>query len=95
MELQLEELERAASEDDLAAGERRPQPGGAHLRAQAAVGQPIPDHLRRERIVIAAPESCPCCGSPMLLELGEDVTETLELIPQRPTVIQTGVSSSH
>ncbi|API59678.1 hypothetical protein BSL82_10400 [Tardibacter chloracetimidivorans] len=49
----------------------------------------FPDHLPRERVVIAAPESCPCCGSDKLSKLGEDVTETLEVIPRRWKVIQT------
>ena len=44
---------------------------------------------KRERIVAAAPESCPCCGSLKLVKLGEDVTETLEVIPRQWKVIQT------
>jgi transposase len=51
--------------------------------------KPFPEHLPRERVVIAAPESCPCCGSLKLSKLGEDVTETLEVIPRRWKVIQT------
>ena len=38
--------------------------------------KPFPDHLPRERVVIAAPDSCPCCGSAKLSKLGEDITET-------------------
>ena len=38
--------------------------------------KPFRHHLPRERIVIAAPESCPCCGSAKLPKLGEDITET-------------------
>ncbi|TIM25271.1 MAG: IS66 family insertion sequence element accessory protein TnpB, partial [Mesorhizobium sp.] len=51
--------------------------------------KPFPEHLPRERVVIAAPESCPCCGSAKLSKLGEDVTETLEVIPRQWKVIQT------
>jgi transposase len=51
--------------------------------------KPFPDHLPRERVVVAAPESCPCCGSRKLSKLGEDVTETLEVIPRQWKVIQT------
>ena len=51
--------------------------------------KPFPDHLPRERVVIAAPESCPCCGSAKLSRLGEDVTETLEVVPRQWKVIQT------
>lgn len=39
--------------------------------------------------MIAVPESCPCCGSMRLSKLGEDVTETLEVIPRQWKVIQT------
>ena len=39
--------------------------------------------------MIAAPESCPCCGSAKLSKLGEDITETLEVIPRQWKVIQT------
>jgi transposase len=45
--------------------------------------------LPRERIVIPAPERCPCCGSTKLSKLGEDITETLEVIPRQWKVIQT------
>ncbi len=39
--------------------------------------------------MIAAPVSCPCCGSAKLSKLGEDITETLEVIPRQWKVIQT------
>ncbi len=51
--------------------------------------KPFPDHLPRERVVLPAPTSCPCCGSARLSKLGEDVTETLELVPRQWKVIQT------
>ena len=87
MELQLEDLEAAASEDELAAekaaAEVRP------VKAKRPSRKPFPDHLPRERVVIAAPASCPCCGSAKLAKLGEDITETLEVIPRQWKVIQT------
>ena len=43
----------------------------------------------KNRVVIAAPESCPCCDSRKLSKLGEDITETLEVIPRQWKVIQT------
>jgi transposase len=49
----------------------------------------FPEHLPRERVAIPAPQSCPCCGSTKLSKLGEDVTETLEVIPRQWKVIQT------
>ena len=51
--------------------------------------KPFPEHLPRERVVIAAPKTCPCCGSHKLSKLGEDVTETLEVVPRQWKVIQT------
>src|SRR5204862_330418 len=32
---------------------------------------------------------CPCCGSTKLSKLGEDITETLEVIPRQWKVVQT------
>jgi transposase len=49
---------------------------------------PLPDHLPRERIVLPSPSACPCCSG-TLVKLGEDVTETLEVIPRQWKVIQT------
>src|ERR1700733_5474542 len=90
MELQLEDLEAAATEDDLAAENAafRTQTIKSFQRKRPS-RKPFPDHLPRERVVIAAPESCPCCGSGRLSKLGEDITETLEVIPRSWKVIQT------
>ncbi len=84
MELQLEDLEAAATEDELLAEKTaaRTQTVKSFERKRPS-RKPFPDHLPRERIVIAAPESCPCCGSSKLSKLGEDITETLEVIPRR------------
>ena len=49
----------------------------------------FPAHLPRERVVIAAPSHCACCGSDRLSKLGEDVTCTLERIPASMKVIET------
>ena len=88
MELELEELEAAASEDELAAREVSTAAVAAFERKRPS-RRPFPAHLPRERVVIAAPERCPCCGSAKLSKLGEDVTETLEVIPRSWKVIQT------
>ena len=91
LELQLEELESSATEDELAA-ERAAVRAGAAVKAfehRRPVRKPFPAHLPRERVVIPAPESCPCCGSQRLSKLGEDITETLEVIPRQWKVIQT------
>src|ERR1700750_2707807 len=83
MELQLEDLEAAATEDELAAEKAaaRTQTVRSFQRERPS-RKPFPDHLPRERIVIAAPESCPCCGSAKLSRLCEDITETLGVIPR-------------
>jgi transposase len=90
MELQLEELEATATEDELAA-ERAAAPTQAvkSFQRKRPARKPFPDHLPRERIVIPALASCPCCGSGKLSKLREDITETLEVIPRRWKVIQT------
>jgi transposase len=90
MELQLEDLEAAASEDELAAekASERAQTVQSFQRKRPA-RKPFPAHLPRERVVIPAPTSCPCCGSTRLSKLGEDITETLEVIPRQWKVIQT------
>jgi transposase len=90
MELQLEELETAATEDELAAEKAAAQTQTVKsFQRKRPARKPFPEHLPRERVVIAAPASCLCCGSAKLSKLGEDVTETLEVIPRRWKVIQT------
>jgi transposase len=90
MELQLEDLEADASEDDLAAeaAAARSTSVTAFERRRPA-RKPFPEHLPRERVVVPAPCSCPTCGSGRLAKLGEDVTETLEVIPRSWKVVQT------
>jgi transposase len=90
MELELEELEATATEGELAAEQAAARAQGvASFQRRRPSRKPFPDHLPRERVVVAAPESCPCCGSRKLSKLGEDVTETLEVIPRQWKVIQT------
>jgi len=89
LELGFEEAEISASEDE-ALGElaARKTPVRAFERKRAAP-RSFPDYLPRERVVIPAPEHCACCGSDKLSKLGEDITETLEVIPRQWKVIQT------
>jgi len=49
--------------------------------------RPLPEHLPRERVIYPVPAACPCCGG-VLHKIGEDVTETLELVPRQWKVIQ-------
>ena len=90
LSLELEELEASAAEDELAA-ER------AVARTTTVAGferkrperNTFPDHLSRERVVIEAPKACACCGGSRLRKLGEDVTQTLEVVPRQWKVIET------
>ncbi|MER9845541.1 IS66 family transposase [Mesorhizobium australicum] len=66
-------------------GRRRSGPSSASARRASR----FPSILPRERVVVAAPANCPCCGSAKLAKLGEDITETLEVIPRQWKVIQT------
>src|SRR5690554_6864269 len=89
IELQLEDLEADATEDDLAAEQASRATAVKSFERRRPSRKPFPEHLPRERVVIAAPTSCPCCGATKLSKLGEDVTETLEVIPRRWFVRQT------
>ena len=90
LELALDDLTADASEDDLAtekAAAATTEVKGFVRRKPAR--KPFPDHLPRERVVVPGPVSCACCGSERLSKIGEDITETLEVIPRRWKVIQT------
>jgi len=92
LELQLFELkedkaqaEQAASDAAQAARPDEAQVVQASTRRKPA-RRPLPEHLPRERVVYPMPAACPCCGG-ALHKLGEDVTETLELVPRQWKVI--------
>jgi transposase len=87
MELQLEELEASAAEDEAAIAPTDTTAVVSFTRRKP-VRAPLPAHLRRERVVVPAPSACPCCGG-KLAKLGEDITETLEVVPRQWKVIQT------
>src|SRR5271154_3606785 len=89
MELGLEELESSATEDEIAAEQaaaRATNVAAFTRRRPARIT--FPAHLPRERVVEPAPATCPCCGGGRLAKLGEDVTETLDVIPRSWKVIQ-------
>ena len=89
MELQLEELEAAATEDEIAAEKATKTTVVAGFERRRPARKPFPAHLPRERVVIEAPSACNCCGSDRIVKMGEDITETLEVIPRQWKVIQT------
>jgi transposase len=89
MELGFEELESSATEDEVAAESAVAKTTNvvAFTRKRPA-RQPFPEHLPRERVVEPGPATCHCCGSARLRKLGEDITETLEVIPRQWKVVQ-------
>ena len=88
MELALEELESSATEDEAAAERAVAKTTVMAFTRKRPARQPFPEHLPRQRVVEPGPTVCQCCGSPRLRKLGEDITETLEVIPRQWKVIQ-------
>ena len=93
LELTLEELEIKATEDELAAEmaaskAKTATTTVASFSRKRPSRKPFPEHLPRERVIVPGPVSCACCGGARLSKLGEDITETLEVIPKSWKVIQ-------
>jgi len=89
IELAFEEAEASASEDERLAALAAAKTNVAPFVRKRPSRQPFPAHLARERVVIPAPVCCPGCGSDRLSRIGDDVTETLEVVPRRWKVVQT------
>ena len=91
LELVFEEAQASATEDELAAetAVARTTTVAGFTRKRPAARSTFPEHLPRERVVIAAPGVCGCCGGARLRKLGEDVTQTLEVVPRSWKVIET------
>ena len=85
LELQLEELAAAAGED-AAETETAGIPVQGFTRPRTR--RNFPAHLPRRRIVHPAPACCPCCGGTKLSKIGEDVTETLDVVPRQMFVTE-------
>src|SRR3954453_8353112 len=88
MELAFEELESSAGEDEITAERAAKTANVVAFTRKRPARQPFPDHRPRARVVEPGPVACLCCGSPRLRKLGEDITETLKVIPRRWKVIQ-------
>lgn len=93
LELTLEELETSATEDELTAEMAAAKTANgtatvASFSRKRPSRKPFPDHLPRERVVVPGPVACACCGGTRLSKLGEDITETLEVVPKSWKVIQ-------
>ena len=91
LELELAEAEESAAESEAAAELAAAREKAIVVRPfqrKKPARRPLPEHLPRERVVEPAPTACPCCGGTNLRKIGEDVTETLEVVPRQWKVIQ-------
>jgi transposase len=75
------DLAAAAGEDDAKADAAGVQVRGFTRRA--ATRRNFPADLPRRRIVHPAPTCCPCCGGTKLSKIGEDIAETLDVVPRQ------------
>jgi len=62
-------------QDELAVEQARRSATVKSFERRRPSRKPFPDHLPRERVVIPAPETCPCYGSAKLSALGEDIAD--------------------
>jgi transposase len=86
LELRLDELETAQAEN--AASWQKTVEAAPTADAKKPARRALPEHLPREvRKYMPAQEACPDCGG-ALKHLGDDISETLEYVPQRFKVIR-------
>jgi transposase len=93
LELKLADLEETAAESEAAAqmaaaAAREAKIAVTGFERKRPARRPLPCHLPRERVVEPAPTACPCCGGTNLRKIGEDVSETLEVVPRQWKVIE-------
>ncbi len=89
LEMQLEDIETDLEQDRAEADAAAAKASVTAFERRRPARKPLPEHLPRERVVVEAPTSCTCCGSARIVKMGEDITETLEVIPRQWKVIQT------
>lgn len=89
LEMQLEDLETDLGQDRAKTDAAVAKTTVAAFERRRPARKPFPEHLPRERVVVEAPAACTCCGSARIVKMGEDITETLEVIPRQWKVIQT------
>lgn len=89
LEMQLEDLETDLEQDRAKADAAAAKASVTAFERRCPARKPLPEHLPRERVVVEAPTSCTCCGSARIVKMGEDITETLEVIPRQWKVVQT------
>src|SRR6266571_4479710 len=87
LELRLDELEASRAEK-IAFTSATPTAAPVVNQAAKRARPPLPAHLPREtRKVLPKQKACPDCGG-KLKQLGEDVSETLEYLPEHFKVIR-------
>ena len=70
VEIQLEELETAITEDALAAEQTTEKASTVRTFTRHLVHKPFPGHPPRARVVVEAPAACSRCGSDQILKMG-------------------------
>ena len=64
--LALEDVEQAVAASEAADDKQNGERARARAESAAPSAARLPAHLPRVHVTIAAPQSCPCCRSPML-----------------------------
>lgn len=92
MDLLFNEVEEISSQPEKEDTEAKEEPTdkGDKPKKNRGKRRPLPDHLHRERIEIDLKESEKTCPihNQALLKVGEDITETLEIVPAKVFVNQ-------
>ena len=90
IELQFEELESAATEDEIATEKAVAKTTTvASFTRKRPARQPCPDHLPRERVIVPGPTACLCCGGePVAQAWGGRSPRRWRSIPRQWKVIQ-------
>ncbi len=94
LEMQLEDGVTSATEDEIAAEmalakARAGEVAVTTFTRRKPVRGPFPEHLPRHRIVVPAPDVCPCCSGAHLSKMGETQTDSLEVVPRQWVVLET------
>src|SRR6266404_1659694 len=90
LELLLGDLEEGVAESKERVEQAKREPTtGRRARPRTPHGRkPLPEHLRRERVVHEPEPACPSCSGTVLRKIGEDVSEVLEYVPSSFKVIE-------
>ena len=81
--------EQASGEGSTTRSRGRSAGSGARLGLRRVKARTVVSPSSASPWLAFSPEACPCCGGAALVKLGEDVTETLELVPRQWKVVQT------